>query len=297
MRVIISKVYIPAFSKVVLMWVNKKILIIIVLLIIPLFLIGCGSKTQVSTAKVCKSNTDCTTTQICKTSTCESGKCVIKTKDNCCGNAKCEVDLGETKCGCKTDCGTCNGTILLTASPKTYSKYISMQCDKTNACIASSNPLDVKNKEFLNQFSSGNNFKFNIYTYYDIPFDIDKSLFVLEFKMTDVDQTLIKTPLAITEVRIMEGNTIIGRNSDKIYFSKVSDSKKITIIPTYDMVLPEESKSGLSVNIDYEYTPYVKVTNPTTKIVESIPATTPERLTYKFTITDKIVMISPKLVP
>lgn len=279
------------------MWVNKKFLIIICLLILSLFLVSCGSKTtSSSTVKLCKTNTDCVTTQTCKTSTCEAGKCVTKTKENCCGNAKCEADLGETKCGCKVDCGSCNGTILLSASPKTYSKYLTMRCDKTNICGASYNYAEIKNKEFLNQFTGGNNFKFNIYTYYDIPFDIDKSTFIVDFKMTDIDSTLIKPPLVITEVRIMDGNNIVGRNSDRLSFDKVGVSRKINITPNYDLSLAEETKSSLSVNVDYEYTPYTKVTNPETKKVENIPASNPERVTYKFTISDKIVMVSPKLI-
>ncbi len=271
--------------------------ILIAILSLSLLLSGCGAKSTTAAAKSspCKVNSDCKTTQACKTPYCSQGFCALKIKDNCCGNGICEDTFGENKCLCAADCGSCNGSITITTGKTTVtSQYLTKGCDKNKECTAIFDSNKAIAKENLNQFK-GTNFGFNLYLGYANPFDLVGNDFSLELKLTDIDPLKIKPPIKINEVRILDGTSIMGRTQTSLEFNKVGDSSKIIMHPNYNLDQQEETKSSLQVNIDYEYIPLTAKTDPTTKATIYVEGQ-PERLTYKYTLSDKVTFVDLSFV-
>lgn len=266
---------------------NKKLIILFVLIAsLSLILSGCATKNGVKIIK-CKTDSDCLSSG-CKVGKCTDNACSFSYKSDCCGNLKCEKESGENRCKCAADCKNCSGTVPITVAGKTtLSTYLKVGCNAEQECVATYNPSILKEKQSMNEFA-GTNFKFNVYTSYNNPFDISLSNFKIEFKLNSIDETKIKTPVTIKEVRIMEGTSnLIARKAEPLNFMMVDETKTIELTPTVQLANPEEAKT-VSIQIDYEYTPLI-----TSGGVQT-PGKT-ETKTYKISLTDKITFLDPTI--
>ena len=263
------------------------VLLVISLVVISLVLLaGCSQTTPARGA--CKVNADCPATNACLQSYCSQGACKTSVKADCCGNSKC--DAAENACVCPADCGTCAGTYQLpdARGKLVNATYLEKRCVKS-ACVYSYSSDVQKEKDFFNQFA-GPGFTFNIYVGYLSPFDLSRSTFNITFSLKDYEVDKVKLPVKINEIRIMEGAQLIAQQAPgDLRFSSVGATQAIGVPVRYDATLPEETKS-LQVQIDYEYVPLAR--NSKTGGLDPSPV---DRKTYSFPISDKIVVMDPRL--
>jgi len=164
------------------------------LISISLVLTGCSSEDE-SPVNTCQIDADCSALPC---ATCQSGQCQPRTKENCCGNAKC--DASENECTCQDDCGTCIST----------EEYLSKECDESNACISSLNfnaltqesqTMEIKISENILSFTPA----------FDNPFIFGYSKLNIKIQADKLDD---KTHFVINRIKV---------------YDKLSGSKKILL--------------------------------------------------------------------
>jgi len=224
----------------------------------------------------------------CSQALCISGVCKVTLAPNCCGNLKC--DTNETKCSCAIDCGTCKGTVTIPDSKgkKMNATYLEMVCNNKNECLPGYDTSAVREEQFFNEFD-GPGFKINIYLTYDTPLDVQGTPSTIEFSLKDADTNSISTPISISEIRLLEGTKILGRQPSEITLSTIGDTGKEPIGISYQLIIPEEQKT-VNIQIDYAYTPIRKDTNGKITLLPTV------RKTYSFNVPDKITLIDPSII-
>lgn len=264
----------------------SSVTILIIIAAVVLTISGCG--TSKGGSITCKTNTDCANLQsACSQAACSQGTCKVTTSPNCCGNLKC--DTNETKCSCPLDCGTCKGDVLIPDSKgkKVNSTNLQIMCDSKNQCGPGYDISSVREKQFFNEFI-GPGFKINIYLSYDQPLDVAGNPAAVELSLMDIDTSSIDPPITISEIRMLEGTKIIGRQPSTISLSNIGDSGKEPVGISYQLTYPEEQKS-VTIQIDYAYNP-IK-TDSKGKITPLAPV----RKTYSFSVPDKITIVDPTI--
>ncbi|MDD5086615.1 MAG: hypothetical protein PHV16_02590 [Candidatus Nanoarchaeia archaeon] len=214
----------------------------------------------VSGCKECEVSSDCSSkarelysgySSNCLDIECADNVCEINSISNCCGNKRCEEGAGENKCTCTTDCGKCEGKGEVQIGSRTYeSQYLEYGCSEGNECELMIDDSLI-NQVSLSEDKQLSYFTIEIKSSYDYPFNIDESSFYAEIKLKDTENDLI-LPVSITNVKIIEGELLIGETSADGTLGYIGSSSKIRIPITFGMKEIEEEKR-VSLVIDYMY--------------------------------------------
>ncbi len=282
---------------------KKSLVLLLFVVFVVLLTIGltaCTKKIPTTTKTITTTNTskcstddDCAiilakTLKNCTTPYCAAGTCKTRTAENCCGNKvpePIENNLTGSKCSCPADYGSCNATIKYEGSTGKLveAKYINRVC-KNDQCLVVYDDASQRNAEFFNIWA-GIGFTVNVYVRYPNLFYRTDSMMQVEMKLTDYDDTRVRPPIVINEIRLMEGSTILFRSNPENGLFRVGDSIQNTMIMDfYDFVYPEEQKTVL-LSVDYEYTPLTKTSSGGYKAGDV------ERKTYTVTLRDKITFL------
>ncbi|MGV8171465.1 MAG: hypothetical protein ACP5OA_02105 [Candidatus Woesearchaeota archaeon] len=253
----------------------------------------------------CNSDTDCVnmlnkTLKTCTGTICVSRVCRIVPTANCCGNnitEEIENGLPGNKCSCPKDYGICNATIkyMDATNRLTTAKYILRKCVDNECKIVYDDSLQ-RDAEFFNIWN-GQGFRINIYVRYSNPFYGDNNIMQIETKLSDYDPVLIKPPIIINEIRLMEGTKIFAKINPGTVLSYIDQTvtKDITV-GYYDFIYPEEAKS-LTINIDYEYVPLSRKTERSgEETITTFIEMPVERKTYTIALTERITFLDKSLI-
>ncbi|MBN2053249.1 hypothetical protein JW756_07125 [Candidatus Woesearchaeota archaeon] len=232
--------------------VKKEIfvwLVIIIVIASVLLIAGC-SKAE------CKKNSDCTAVNKCFTARCgDDGKCSQTPKSDCCGNAKCEEDSGETKCTCSQDCGKCSGHVKYTVTTTRGSKsvnatYAVYKCEDTT-CLVGVDDDQINELKLTNNVDERSGFKAEVLTTLNNPFDTRTATASVRVLLTDINLNVMGA-ITFTRIQILEGSELLGENIISQSLGSVGESFTEELSLTSSQSLVEESKT-LDVKVDYEY--------------------------------------------
>jgi len=220
-----------------------------------LLLSGCGKKAE------CESSSDCVVIgNPCILGSCSDGLCVNRTKDDCCGNRKCEADSAENKCTCAKDCGKCEGkinyNITSAGRQKTietqYAKYI---CENT-ICLVGVDPADVNEERFLNEINLLKGFKADVITVMKNPFDIRKDKIKVTLLVKYIDPQVVGPLISLPRIRVLSsvGKELMSPMDLVLNFNiiKVGDTVTQEFPLSTSQKIPEESRT-ITVYIGYVY--------------------------------------------
>jgi len=223
-------------------------LVIIIVVASALLIAGC-SKAE------CKKNSDCTPVNKCFTAKCVDGKCSQTPKSDCCGNAKCEEDSGETKCSCSQDCGKCSGKVKYTVATTRGSKsvnatYAIYKCED-NKCIVGVDEAQVNELKLANNIDERSGFKAEVLTTLNNPFDTRTASASVRVLLTDINPNVMGA-ITFTRIQILEGSELLGESIISQQLGTVGESFTESLSLASAQSLVEESKT-LDVKVDYEY--------------------------------------------
>ena len=220
-----------------------------------LLLAGCGKKAE------CESSSECAVIgNPCILGSCSDGKCVNRTKDDCCGNRKCDADASENKCTCAKDCGKCEGTIKYNVTSSGRQKVIETQyaqyiCENT-VCLISVNPADVNEERFLNEINLMRGFKADVITVMNNPFDIRKDKMKVTILVKYIDPQVVGPIISLPRIRVLSsvGKELMSPMDLTLNFNitKVGDTVTQEFPLTSSQKIPEESRT-ITVYVSYVY--------------------------------------------
>ncbi len=225
-----------------------------------IFLLVIFSLLFVSGCKECKVSSDCSSkarelysgySTSCLDIECADNKCEISEISNCCGNKRCERDAGENECTCAKDCEKCEGKGEVQVGSRTYdAQYLEYGCSTDNECKLMIDDSLIKQVSLTDE-KELNYFTMEIKSSYDYPFNVDDSGFYVEIKLKDTDEDLV-LPVAITNLKLVERELLIGEADVDETLSYVGDSSTMRVPVTYNMQEIEEEKR-ISLIIEYTY--------------------------------------------
>ncbi|RMF06263.1 hypothetical protein D6764_02600 [Candidatus Woesearchaeota archaeon] len=229
------------------------------ILIIGLFLAGCGGKEEPKQAAQqpapeCAVDSDCSAKAqgVCDEASCVSGTCIVNTKENCCGNGVCEEE-SENVCSCPSDCETgCEGHVEFKTPSGAIqkSKYFNYGCIGSQ-CGIKYNPSEIKPHQAYHDLRQ-DNLVIGMTASYIQPFEINHGSVGIELQLKDYNAELVALPVFISEVRVMENSLLLGRVKGADWtLDSIGDSISIEVPISYSMAMPEEQKT-VTIQIDYQ---------------------------------------------
>ena len=215
-----------------------------------------------SGCKECKVNSDCDSkvresyssySEKCLDVECNvNNKCEIDIINNCCGNKRCEENVGENKCTCETDCGKCEGKGKVKIGSREYdAKYIKYYCNETDDCVFGVEKSLIRNID-LTDSRDLRYFKMGMTSSLDQPFNIDSSKFEVKIKIEDTDEDLV-FPVTITSLKLTEGEFLIGEKIFNKELKYVGDYFIGEIPISADSMQEIEEEKRMTLVIDYVY--------------------------------------------
>jgi len=269
---------------------NRFIFVLFIFLVI--FISGC---------KECKVSSDCDSkvmeelakgylTKCLEVECNANNKCDIGIINNCCGNKRCEENVGENKCTCETDCGKCEGKGKVKIGSREYdAKYIKYYCNETDDCVFGVEKSLIRNID-LAYYKEFNYFKIGITSSLDQPFDIDNSKFKVKIQLEDRDKDLV-FPVTITSLKLTEGEFLIGEKTFNKELKYIGDYFIGEIPISADSMQEIEEEKRLALVIDYVYIINEQVGHNSEG--EPIYENKMKRDTYKKSYSSKIFFANP----
>jgi len=226
-----------------------NILLVLVLVISAFSIAGCGEEPE------CESSSDCTTGNPCIMGRCnEDGKCVKTIKPDCCGNAKCDEDVGENKCVCPKDCGECEGMVKYNVSSlrglkEVDSKYARYLC-VNDQCKIGVDEEDISTFRLTGTIDVRNRFEIETLTTINSPFDVTKEKVGVRLTLKDTDSSLVGG-VTFTGIQVLSKNELMSEKSINQKLSNIGDSFTEELVLISSQTKVEQIKD---IDIKYEYT-------------------------------------------
>jgi len=229
----------------------------LLLLFLVLFLVGCGSD---DTPKAqCEIDSECPDRAPCKDGICTGGKCRFAEKTDCCGNGECEAS--ESTCSCGLDCTpACEGEVVFKGENnyKKTAKFFDYSCVNDECQIK----YDAGRIDPLQEYHTmnKNNMVIGVEVSYIQPFEISHGELELEIELKSYDKEALRTPINVTDIRILDRSQLLGRKSDEVFtFKKIGDKHTTKVPVSYSMAFPEEEKN-VQIAIDHNFMALDRIT-------------------------------------
>lgn len=255
---------------------------IAVLLLLSLFLAGCGGSD-----KECKTKSDCPTKTCQLLRGCEKGQCEYKPQPNCCGNGDKEdeesgKEAGELKgpCVCPKDWGSCK-------EKGEESDLADFECNDDDECVG-----ELKSGKRVSETATDNLGNFQVYVSIalDNPFIIGYSQLSATYELKEVDSDISEVEIKEAKVfRRTEKRTdeMIGQlDVHQILWNEQTAVSEL--IPLDFAIAPGDTEQKTSetltviTTVSYKVTKGTKVDiksdDITTKIKQNIDVVTPTSL-------------------
>jgi hypothetical protein len=231
---------------------NKKFLTIVMLAVVVLGVLlisGCSKKE-------CSASSDCPADS-CHTAKCSNDKCIVVPKENCCGNGKCEIKFGESRCGCPDDCKPlCSGkvkyNITYRGAPKPVdAKYAEYMCDNNKECIIGVDPSLVTEHPLSTPIEDRNVYKADLITTFNQPFNTATDNLKIRVSLNDLEDN-VAAGLLFTKIKVMNGAVLMGEKVISDRLSSVGSEFTEELPLTSSQSIVEEEKT-VNVEVYYEY--------------------------------------------